>query len=207
MPFGASQTAGIGSTTQDGWRKLLFNQLVDDGYKVSFVGTQHYGSIPKPDNACEAFPGDTIGAAYAKTVNDSSFTTYRPNVVIQTLGTNNCFHSDADLAYNQTLDALKGIRSKLPNTVVLVAGVTALVKDSHDCISGVNAQIQKAVKAQNGLGQPVHFVDLYNVLNKTTDYYKDGIHPNDGGYVKLFHTWYDALKKYGAEITQPLPLA
>jgi lysophospholipase L1-like esterase len=208
MPVGASQVAGTGSTDGNGWRQNLYNLLTYDGKSVSYAGTQNFGKLVWPLNLVEAYPGLTIIEVLGKLLNDNVLSQQKPNVIIATIGSNNCVKrskSPYDDGVSQMSQVLDQIRDQLPDTLTLVAGVTRWLKDNQNdpCIQKVNAGIQQAVANHQAYGQKVQFVDLYDVLDPGADYIGDGLHPNDGGYKKLAKTWFEAILAWQGEISAP----
>lgn len=204
LPIGASQIAGKGSTDGNGWRKMVRDRLQSDNYVVDYVGTQPYGNIPAPNDETEAYPAKSIFQAYNLSLTSGAWDT-KPNLVIVTLGTNNCLQG-TPVPYRDALvqmsQLLEHVHELLPAALTLVAGVVPWLADGGLCIPKLNNGIAQAVVQQQAYGQNVEYVDLYNVLNITTDYQSDGIHPTDAGYVKLANAWYEAIATFESQISE-----
>jgi lysophospholipase L1-like esterase len=84
MPLGDSITWGVGSSSGNGYRGPLWNELAADGHPLDFVGTVRNGPMSDPDN--EGHSGYRINEIAA--LADASLTRYRPNVVTLHIGTN-----------------------------------------------------------------------------------------------------------------------
>lgn len=55
LPLGASITWGTGSTTGNGYRKPLYDELKKNGFEVEMVGSKEHGNMK--DNVCTAQMG------------------------------------------------------------------------------------------------------------------------------------------------------
>ncbi|WP_323180242.1 hypothetical protein [Streptomyces sp. NBC_00201] len=91
----------MGSSTGNGYRGPLWNELAADGHPLDFVGTGQNGSMSDPDN--EGHSGYRIDQIAA--LADASLTRYRPNVVTLHIGTNDLQGA------SQANDAIAGLKS------------------------------------------------------------------------------------------------
>ena len=83
-PMGDSITAGYQSSTGNGYRGPLWDELTGEGHPLDFVGSDKDGTMSDPDN--EGHSGWRIDQLAA--ITDSSLATYKPNVVTLMIGTN-----------------------------------------------------------------------------------------------------------------------
>ena len=183
-PMGDSITAGNDSTTGNGYRGPLWNELSAEGYALDFVGSAQNGTMSDPDH--EGHSGFRIDQLAA--ITDSSLATYQPNVVTLMIGTN-------DLGQNYQVstapDRLSALVDQIvrddPNVTVLVA---SLIASTNTVVApaepAFNAAIPGIVAAKQSAGQHVGFVDMSAV---TTADLADALHPNDGGYQKMADAW------------------
>ena len=92
LPLGDSITAGIGSTSGNGYRRLLYNSLTSGNYAITMVGAHNAGD---PVNANEGNPGWTIRMVDSSIIEQNNeIATYTPDAVIIMLGTNDIEYSN-----------------------------------------------------------------------------------------------------------------
>jgi hypothetical protein len=119
MALGDSITYGAGSSHGGGYRPTLGNLLREDGANVTFVGSQRSG--PAPD-AHEGRSGWTISQIAG--ITDSALATYRPNVVLLHIGTNDLNNNDNPGGAPARLGALiDQIFRAAPDVTLLVSTV------------------------------------------------------------------------------------
>lgn len=205
LPLGASIVWGTDSTDHNGFREHLRDLIeANHGNKVSYVGTRFHGNMT--NNACEAYPGDTIGAVLNKSMASGAFD-YLPNVVLVHLGTNDCI-PDLDVgpttAASKFADLLATIKSKDPATLVLAS---TLIKNLDQAIDErivkFNALLPTVVhKARQG-GQNVTLVNMHNAVPTSDINATDFTHPTDAGYVIMAQVWYQGLVNASSLISAP----
>ena len=94
MPLGDSITEGKdGSSDGGGYREELFRRAHADGKAIKLVGSQSNGpatvdGVTWPRNH-EGFSGYTIGALLNNNLTQNAIKTYKPNIVLLMIGTNN----------------------------------------------------------------------------------------------------------------------
>jgi lysophospholipase L1-like esterase len=180
MPLGDSITWGAGSSTGNGYRGPLWNELAADGHPLDFVGTVQNGSMSEPDN--EGHPGYHINEIAA--LADASLTRYRPNVVTLHIGTNDLIGaSGANAAITELKSLVNQITADVPDATVLVASLVVSTNSSEEQWRGTyNQAIPQIVRDAQAAGKHVAFVDMSSV---TTADLADPLHPNDSGYQKM----------------------
>jgi lysophospholipase L1-like esterase len=175
----------------DGYRAALKARLDRAGLKVDFVGSRHSGTFGDVDH--EGHPGWTI-----EQINDilaDRLDTFRPDVILMHLGTNDCRHDTgaaaAPAAYRTTMEIIK---AHAPAAVVFVAKI---IGNSRYAAAGaararrvnlINAAIPGIVAAA---GPNFHLVDMSGIGGLDL---ADAVHPNNAGYAKMAWTWYQAIK-------------
>lgn len=188
MPLGDSITWGVGSTNLDSYRNALYWRLNEAGVPVDYVGSMRSGVSPDPDN--EGHKGWTIAQIAAHV--DDWLATYRPDVILLHIGTNDMVRGVADAP--EQLDALLDrIHADLPDAQVFVAKIVGLA----DYLN-VGSQLQRTATYNAAIGRivpgkgpgfhvvdqsTVHGIDMWNRE-----------HPNDYGYLKMAWNWYRALE-------------
>lgn len=187
MPLGDSITMGIGSAALNSYRSDLHDRLVAAGVPVDFVGSSSNGN--GTDNDHEGHSGWTI-AKISRHV-DEWLATYRPDVVLLHIGTNDLRVDAPASAAAQRLSALVGqIRSDLPSAQILVSKITGTrnLPAQQRRTDAYDAAIPAVVAAH---GARVHLVDQSTVRGVDL---RDGLHPNEFGYRKMAWNYYRALR-------------
>lgn len=192
MPLGDSITHG--SAIAGGYRIPLWNQFLEEGWDIDFVGSQENGPSDI-DRDHEGHPGKPIQYIRERII--GWLDTYHPHVVLLMIGTNDVLypqvHDFANADYR--LNALiYQITQALPETELLVASIPVLADPVFNERARVfNLEIPPMVDAYVNQGKRVHYVDMYGAL--TPSDLADGIHPNARGYEKIAGVWHSALSQ------------
>lgn len=194
MPLGDSITAGIGSSTGAGYRLPLWNDLVSEGVHVQYVGSQQSGPATF-DQANEGHSGSCIDYIAASIV--GWLQTYRPQVILLQIGTNDILHDhdpsdplcDGAAGAPAHLSALiDQITATTPSATLIVAQVTPLGDPTLNAeIKTYNAAIPGIVQADASRGKHVQYVDMYDAVPLAQ--VPGGVHPNDQGYALMATVW------------------
>jgi len=156
--------------------------------RVDYVGSMRSGVSPDPDN--EGHKGWTIAQLAARV--DDWLATYRPDVILLHIGTNDMVRGSQD-ATADLAALLDRIAADRPDAQVFVAKIVGL--GDYDDIAAqryrtyfFNAAIPGLVAAKGPNfhvvdDSGVHGIDMWNRE-----------HPNDYGYQKMAWTWYRALE-------------
>jgi lysophospholipase L1-like esterase len=191
MPLGDSITYGAGSSTGGGYRFQLWNDLKARGFPLDFVGSLQTGPASF-DRENEGHPGWKINQIAAQVVN--WLMTYRPNIILLHIGTNDFVkNDDPALAPARLSYLLNLITTTLPGVTVIVAQILPLARSArlNAEVVAYNAAIPRIVQADVTQGKHVHYVDMYHVVPPSM--LPDQIHPNDTGYALMAKVWLDAL--------------
>jgi len=188
MPLGDSITAGVGSSTNDGWRYPLQQRLRAANVGFDFVGSQRTGSNGDRDH--EGHGGWTIDQLAARA--DGWLTSYQPQVVLLHAGTNNITMGEDPALVAQKLSAfIDQILIKAPDAAVFVSTIIDTgVATEVPANRSYNARIPGIVAAKGGR---VHLVDQSTVTGQSI---YDHHHPNDFGYEKMAFSWYAAMRTH-----------
>jgi lysophospholipase L1-like esterase len=204
LPLGDSITYGYGSTTGGGYRVPLMARALADQRSITFVGSVSSG----PDSVSgQAFPKGNEGHS-GYSIDDSKSTkgiaplvdhalaTYRPNVVLLMIGTNDMHYAlDLPNAPTRLGKLLDQITTDAPNALVVVAQIVPANGAQNTPTKTYNAAIPGVVSARIAQGKHLVLVDMYAALDHwSTASFKDSEHPNDAGYGLMADTWYAPLR-------------
>ena len=189
MPLGDSITFGTPDRSYGGYRHALGNLLANDGYIVDFVGSQRSGikTIPDPDN--EGHPGWTITQIKQGIDADGWLETYKPDIILLHIGTNDIGHGDTASAPDNLSALLDDILARLPKVRVIVAQIIPFRHGAEEGHRSYNAAIPGIAASK---GARVSVVDMRNILSMSD--YADGLHPNANGYNKMARAWQTAIR-------------
>ncbi|MFJ1729928.1 ricin-type beta-trefoil lectin domain protein [Streptomyces sp. NPDC088254] len=189
MPLGNSITWGVGSSSGNGYRGFLRNQLAAEGHALDFVGSGRNGTMSDPDN--EGHSGWRIDQITG--IADSVLARYRPNVVTLEIGTN-------DLNGNYQIptapDRLRALIDRItgaaPDATVLVGTVIISTSGTEEANRpAFNARIPGIVQAAQAAGKHVRLVDMSALTRADL---ADALHPNDTGYRKMADAFNAGIK-------------
>jgi lysophospholipase L1-like esterase len=191
MPLGDSITYGQGSTHLNGYRLALWQHLIAAGIQVTFVGSEHGGSMPFSESANEGHPGWRIAQISTHVV--GWLQTYKPDYILLQIGTNDIVYHDHLAQAPARLQALLDtITRTLPDATVLVAEITPLAPPRAALVEAYNSTIPGIVLAEAAQGKHVEMVDMHDAF-PPSDLIPDKIHPDDAGYALMANAWYRAL--------------
>src|SRR5690606_36580846 len=191
MPLGDSITHGAGSSNGGGYRPMLNDLLREEGADVTFVGSQRSG--PAPD-AHEGRPGWTISQLAG--ITDAALATYRPNVVLLHIGTNDMNNNDDPDGAPARLGALidQIFRAAPDMTLLRSTIVPSNLGTTQERIRRFNEAIRPEIGARWASGKHVYLVNMTSVT--LTDL-ADFLHPDDSGYLKMAGAFYHGLVQVG----------
>ncbi|WP_405577571.1 ricin-type beta-trefoil lectin domain protein [Streptomyces sp. NBC_01190] len=180
MPLGDSITWGVGSSTGNGYRSALWNQLAAEGHSQDFVGSGRNGTMSDPDN--EGHSGWRIDQLAG--ITDSVMARYQPNVVTLEIGTNDLNGNYQVSTATDRLSALiDQITNDVPNATVLVGTVIISTSGTEESYRpAFNAKLPGIVQAKQAAGKHVRLVDMSALTSADL---ADTLHPNDNGYSKM----------------------
>jgi lysophospholipase L1-like esterase len=192
MPLGDSITMGIGSQTTSSYRINLQKRLQAAGMAVDFVGSQRDGSPATADLDHEGHSGWDI-ARIAERV-DGWVAAARPDAVLLQIGTNDMRTEAGSVGATARLSALVDrILADAPAAELFVAEITGTrtgnAAPQQRRTNKYNAVIPSLLA---GKGPRVHLVDQSSVRSLDI---RDGLHPNDFGYLKVAWNWFTAMEK------------
>jgi lysophospholipase L1-like esterase len=205
MPFGDSITDGY--TVRGGYRIPFFQGAHQEGKQFTFVGSMTNGpatvdgvAFPQHHEGHSAhtmydapnapIPRQGI-AGYVKT----SIPTYKPDIVLLMIGTNDV-DGDVDLPnaparLGTLIDSIIALDSHI---LVVAAQITPTQQDPlNQKIVTFNAGIPAEIKSRADAGKHVALVDMYSAFLKSatfkSTYLADRLHPNAAGYQVMSDVW------------------
>ena len=227
MPVGNSITAGehyhyppVAERT--GYRKALYEMLVNAGYNIDFVGSQEHGKRPKSDPDWydwnnEAYPGWTIPRIAEKV--KEALPVYKPDILLIHVGTNGKDWEQKTRQVMEMLDMINAysVKNNHRVTVFLCKIIKRFYQEDSDPTSQFNQEVSKLVAQRTNDKIKIIMVDMENGAG--LDYtdrlpdpsakppYEGGdmwgrrypgvpydkYHPNDKGNAKMAKTFYEAL--------------
>jgi lysophospholipase L1-like esterase len=190
MPLGDSITFGTPDLGYGGYRRLLGTLLAADGYMIDFVGSRRSGYIPHPNN--EGHVGWTIPQLKNGIDANRWLETYRPDLVLLHIGTNDIFQGKAATAAGNLVALLDDILMRLPDARVIVAQIVGYRQPGDRDHLAFNAAIPGIVASK---GPRVFTVGMQELLEPSD--YADGVHPNAAGYDKMARAWEAAIRAAG----------
>ncbi len=180
MPLGDSITWGIGSSTGNGYRSFLSDQLKAEGHSLDLVGGGRNGTMADPDN--EGHSGLRIDQVASLT--DAALARYRPNVVTLEIGTNDLGQQyQVPTAPDRLRALVDQITRAAPDATVVLGSLIISTSSTEEPLRGpYNAAIPGIVQAAQAAGKHVEYADM-SALNAGD--LSDALHPNDNGYRKM----------------------
>ena len=203
MPFGDSITYGIISigTVKDrdsgGYRPYLWNDIQAQDLAIDYVGSVQSGPLDFPDRDNAGFGGKTIN--YLNSVDAGLLNTYKPDVVLLMIGTNDTESRTANQMIADLRSLLISIATNAPQTAIFVAGIPPNYDESENAVAQqYNAMIQGLVDELNDTYKVI-FVDTSELTldDVTPPPMDEGAHPTAAGYEKLAGIWLDAIMDSG----------
>lgn len=215
MELGDSITAGVvrgaPSAAHGGYRQPLASLLQAHDYHIAFVGsrTDYSTGMAAPNH--EGWPGYVIrsyasaptGQIYGA-VASKALRTYRPDVVLLMIGTNDLLrvekhdagYTQAGVAHNMDL-LLRQIFTIEPNVRLLVAGVVNSPRLSPASVDRYDrVTLPALVAAYQRRGYRISLVGaMETAVPRDHAHFPDGIHPyGANGYGLVADTWFAAIQ-------------
>ena len=199
MPFGDSITYGMissGGTVDNkesgGYRKLLWEDFQAADLALDFVGPFKNGPTTfDRDHAGDG--GKSID--YLDTKDAGYLSTYKPDVVLLMIGTNDTKTNTATQMINELRALIISITNASPGTTVFVSTIPpSHVASANVIITQYNAMIPGLIDELDDT-RLVEFVDMtgLTLADITPRPQDNGYHPTAEGYEKIAQYWFDAL--------------
>lgn len=198
MPLGDSITFGVGQTNQDAYRWQLYQDITGAGGTVQFVGSVSTGTdLPVGQRANEGHGGYLISDIAAGL---DAWIAAQPGMDALSLliGTNDAAQYTAPSGFGaRYASLLDKIHTDCPACIIYDCTIPPLSNNTSNgqyiLITKFNALIKSACLHRQSF---CRFIDTYPALTWPGDFNVDGVHPNDGGYVKLGNAIYNGMVAY-----------
>lgn len=216
LPLGDSITEGCCTAPMGGYRIELFTKAVNNKQTITFVGGTLGIGDAKPNGpttvAGQPFPqgnegngGYTIANPSSKggiagAITDQSCSTYKPNIVLLMIGTNDILQNiDLGNAPTRLGNLIDEIITDAPNALLVVSSIPPCCNDTT--VQAYNATIPAMVNTRAQAGKHVLFVDAHAAFIKDANYKadyvsSDGLHPSTNGYAVIGDLFYGAISRY-----------
>jgi lysophospholipase L1-like esterase len=188
MALGDSLTQGV---SYDGaYRAALATDLAASHREVDFVGSLQDGPPSMTDRDHEGHGGWRIDQIDA--IVQDRLATYRPDIVLLTIGTNDLIQDhDVPGAPQRLAGLVDDIEAAAPMVEVYVSSIPPIDNPAvQPLVDTYDAAVRALVPGRPDDGQ-VHFVDSGAAV--TVDHLVDGVHPDIAGYDAMGHAWFEAI--------------
>ncbi|MFL6145040.1 MAG: cellulose binding domain-containing protein [Labedaea sp.] len=199
IPLGDSITDG--TQVPGGYRIGLWQRLLNNQFRVDFVGSQFNGPANLGDHDHEGHPGWRIDQIDANIV--AWLRTTTPHTVLLHIGTNDVLQNfNLAGAPGRLSTLIDHITATAPTAEVFVATIIPIANAGQEANGRTfNATIPGIVQSKVNAGRHVHLVDMHAAL--TTADLIDGVHPTATGYDKMANTWFTALRSVPGSVGDP----
>ncbi|EXA35217.1 hypothetical protein FOVG_13978 [Fusarium oxysporum f. sp. pisi HDV247] len=193
MPLGGSVTYGVGSSDGNGYRKFLQDLLLANGYEVSMVGSRKAGSMHNNEN--EGWRGYRLDQIESKA--RRSVATVKPNLFTINAGSNDCIQNYQLDVFRERMDNLIEYLWKTSplSTVILSTLLVNVDEQVNSRVLDINSYLRSLVVLKEAEQKRIVLADMYSTKGPDLDDLMDGTHPNDDGYNKMAHIWFNAIQK------------
>ena len=195
LPLGDSITQG--NTSNNSYRRPLWQTLNAAGYSVDFVGSltnNNGGPPPNPDFDLDheghwGWRADALLASLPGWLND-----YTPDVVLMHVGSNDAFQGQSTSSTVAELEAIIDVlRADNPNVTILLAQLIPNSESGRNSrVNALNAEIPGIVSRKDQAQSRVYLVDQ-NTGFLLSDL-RDRAHPNLAGQQKMAAKWFETLE-------------
>ena len=207
-----------------GYRKALFEMLINAGYNIDFVGSQKHGIRPEDDKDwydwnCEAYPGWKVPEISKKL--DTALIKYQPDILLVHVGTNGKDWDEKPGQVKEMLDMINrySIKNRHHVTVFLCSIINRFIEEDAAPTTKFNTDVANMVKSRTGDKIDIILVDMENgagldytdnlpdtdanppyeggdmLGNRYPGVAHDRYHPNDKGNTKMAVKFYEELVK------------
>lgn len=206
MPLGGSVTHGVGSSDQNGYRKILCELLHGCGFNVCMVGSRKSGTFH--NNEHEGWRGFRIDQIEAKS--SSSAAKLLPHVFTVNAGSNDCLQG---YKLAQASDRLGHLLETLwlasPSSTIVLSSLLVNQNEAvEQRVKDFNKEVAKLAHRMASEGRKIVFVDMHGDDGPgVEDLIDDETHPNDTGYSKMARIWLRGIQEASSRgfLSSPRP--
>jgi lysophospholipase L1-like esterase len=191
-------------TTNNGYRKMLYDMIRGTGQSIEFVGSIQCGDFAQMRHEGRASwsMGNMLGGISLWLQNS------RPDVILLHAGTNDAIgKADSATMKNRLRDLLQTIltHAATPQVFVLLARIPR-VRASNEMSAADAAAINRAIddfntlqidRALSELGNLAARVDVVDM--RAVEISRDGVHPTAAGYQTMATRWYAAFTHHNVQ--------
>ncbi len=201
LPLGDSNTHGYMSSLPqdqwDGYRLDLWKLAVGDNLWFDYVGSGINGPRTLPDRDHQGVSGITSTEVVG--LSTQLATTYRPDVVLLMLGTNDALRESdaASTVPGEILKIMQNIAGAQPGATILLAPLppidpakTTFLPNADVIRANINSQLPNIVAQAKASGISAAFVPMPDLTKADLT---DGVHLTDAGHAKVGAAWQGAL--------------
>ncbi len=202
MPVGDSITQGSSSGISDeslqiGYRKTLYDLLMNNSYNVDFVGRKTQGQgYAGFDGSHEGYPGKPVGY-FVNNIDDALNAASTPaDILLIHLGTNSTPANTNDI--ENVLDEIDDWETLNSHPVMVILALIIDKTPNDSAIANYNNLVETMVAGRPG--DNIILVDMetgagiiYDIIANGGDMYNTK-HPAPSGYDKMAQLWYSALQ-------------
>jgi len=193
MCLGDSITDGkCQSNDECGYRRYLYQKLIQVGYKVDFVGSCHTGLKIDFDNDHEGHPAYT-----AKQVTDNIsqwLEANPPDIILLHIGTN-CFQQTTQANIEEILINIHRYEEKHHHQITVFVAKIINRQQPSEYITKYNDDVELMIKRRIQNGDSLVVVNVESALRYPEDMFEK-LHPNDSGYQKIAQVWFESLDQF-----------
>lgn len=188
MPLGGSVTHGVGSSDQNGYRKILYELLHGCGFNVCIVGSRKSGTFH--NNEHEGWRGFRIEQIEAKAI--LSAAKLSPHVFTLNAGSNDCLQGyKLSRASDRLSHLLETLWLASPGSTIVLSSLLLNRNEAiEQRVKEFNKEVATLAQTMALEGRKIVFVDMHGEDGPgVEDMIDDGTHPNDTGYSKMAGIW------------------
>jgi lysophospholipase L1-like esterase len=188
MPLGDTITAGVGSSTDAGYRLPLWQRAAaQHRYTLHLVGSQRSGDFAEPWH--EGHSGWKVDDIAQQV--DGWLATQHPDVVLLQIGINDLDRGpDKPHAADRLAALVDRIFTDRPTVHLLLQGVLPTTAGLEDLARAYDRQAAGLVRTEQQRGRDLRYVVPPEL---TPAEFHDRLHPDDAGYVLLADAFYQAI--------------
>jgi len=196
LPLGDSDTSSF--APHSSYRYWLWHRLVDAGFNVDFVGSQHsvVGGVPANadfDQDHEGHPGWATPDVL-ENINSIAAAT-QPDIVLIDLGANDVISGvPLETTTENFILIIQRLRAVNPQVTILLAQTPPFEGQDKVAMRLLRRAIRSVAKRENTRESRVYVVNLFGGFSVKKDTF-DGMHPDESGEQKIAKRFFKVLRR------------